>query len=297
MANKCVMTGATGYIGSHVLKYLLSKGWEIHVIADPKFGYANIEDVLSQIDVFEYDGNILSLCDYFQTVKPDVVYHLAAAVITNYKPVQVPILIQSNIQFGAEILEAMKSSDTKLLVSTGSYWQNYNSDTYNPVDLYAATKEAFEKIVQYYVDAYGFRHINLRLFDVYGNNDKRPKLWNIIKKMAGTGEVLNISPGEQLLDMVFITDVCAAYEVAASLLLNNNSIVNEVYGVYTNERKSLKDIVGLYISLLGKPVNIVFGGKPYKEREVMNPISSLKVLPGWSPRVSIKEGFSLIINE
>ena len=52
MANKCIITGATGYIGSHVLKYLLSKGWDIHIVADPKFGYDAMEDVRSQIDSF-----------------------------------------------------------------------------------------------------------------------------------------------------------------------------------------------------------------------------------------------------
>ena len=291
MANKCVMTGATGYIGSHVLKYLLSKGWEIHVIADPKFGYTNIEDVLSQIDVFEYDGNVLSLCDYFQTIKPDVVYHLAAAVITNYKPEQVPILIQSNIQFGAEILEAMKSSETKLFVSTGSYWQNYNSDTYNPVDLYAATKEAFEKIVQYYVDAYGFRHINLRLFDVYGEDDKRPKLWNALRDIAGTDKHIDVSPGEQMLDLIHISDVCTAYEAAYYALVNNATIVNDIFGVRTGVTYSLKGAISVMENALGKKINVDFGAKPYKDREVMIPCELYSFLPEWRAKVSLIEGF------
>ena len=285
------MTGATGYIGSHVLKYLLSKGWEIHIIADPKFGYANIEDILSQIDVFEYDGNIFSLCDYFKTVKPDVVYHLAAAVITNYKPEQVPILIQSNIQFGAEILEAMKSSDSKLLVSTGSYWQNYNSDTYNPVDLYAATKEAFEKIIQFYVDAYGFRHVNLRLFDVYGEDDKRPKLWNAIREIAGTDQHIAVSPGEQLLDLIHISDVCTAYEAAYFALVNNATIVNDIFGVRTGVTYSLKEAISVMETALGKRINVDFGGKPYKDREVMKPCELYPFLPDWCAKVSLLEGF------
>ena len=291
MANKCVMTGATGYIGSHVLKYLLSKGWEIHVIADPKFGYANIEDVLSQVDVFEYDGNILSLCDYFQKVKPDVVFHLAAAVITNYKPEQVPVLIQSNIQLGAEILEAMKSSETKLFVSTGSYWQNYNSDTYNPVDLYAATKEAFEKIVQFYVDAYGLRHVNLRLFDVYGEDDKRPKLWNALRDIAGTDKHIAVSPGEQLLDLIHISDVCTAYEAAFFALIEDASIMNKVYGVRTGVTHSLKEAIMVLENALGNKINVDFGAKPYKEREVMKPKSDYELLPNWSYRISLEEGF------
>lgn len=297
MANKCIMTGATGYIGSHVLKYLLSKGWEIHVIADPKFGYANIEDVLSEIDLFEYEGDIISLCEYFKKTKADVVFHLAAAVITNYKPEQVPILIQSNIQFGTEILEAMKVSETKLLVSTGSYWQCYNGDDYNPVDLYAATKEAFEKILKYYTEVEGIRAITLRLFDVYGTGDNRPKLLNIIKQKVGTKEQLNLSAGEQLLDMVFISDVCTAYEQAYNLLSIDGFILNNVYGVYTNRRKSLKDIVAIYRNLLSGPVIINFGGKPYKKREVMKPTESLEILPGWKPQVSLEEGLKKIANQ
>ena len=295
MTNICIITGATGYIGSHVLKHLLSKGWEIHVVADPKFGYSAIEDVRSQIDIFEYNGEINSLITYFQKVNADVVFHLAAAVITNYKPEQVPVLIQSNIQFGTEILEAMKASSTRKIVSTGSYWQNYNSDSYNPVDLYAATKEAFEKIVKLYVDAFNFRHINLRIFDVYGEDDKRPKLWNILKKIAGTDEVIEVSPGEQKLDMVHISDVCTAYEAAYQLLLESDDIQNETFGVMTGKHYSLKSIISLYEQKMGKKMNVHFGGRAYKAREVMVPYKHYKVLPNWKAKIMIDKGVTLLI--
>lgn len=292
--NICIITGATGYIGSHVLKHLLSKGWEIHVVADPKFGYSAIEDVRSQIDIFEYNGEINSLITYFQKVNVDVVFHLAAAVITNYKPEQVPVLIQSNIQFGTEILEAMKASSTRKIVSTGSYWQNYNSDSYNPVDLYAATKEAFEKIVKLYVDAFNVRHINLRLFDVYGEDDKRPKLWNILKKIAGTDEVIEVSPGEQQLDMVHISDVCTAYEAAYQLLLESDDIQNETFGVMTGKQYSLKSIISLYEQKMGKKMNVHFGGRAYKAREVMVPYKHYNVLPNWNAKIMIDKGLTLL---
>lgn len=294
MSHSCIITGATGYIGSHVLKYLLSKEWDIHVVADPKFGFEAIEDVRSQINIFEYDGDINSLIAYFQKVNAEVVFHLAAAVITNYKPEQVPVLIQSNIQFGTEILEAMKASSTRKIVSTGSYWQNYNSDTYNPVDLYAATKEAFEKIVQLYVDAFNFRHINLRLFDVYGEDDKRPKLWNILKRIAGTDEVINVSPGEQKLDMVHISDVCTAYEAAYQLLSESDDIQNETFGVMTGKQYSLKSIITIYEQKMGKKINVHFGGRAYKAREVMVPFKHYNVLPNWNAKIMIDKGLTLL---
>lgn len=291
MANKCIITGATGYIGSHVLKYLLSKGWDIHVIADPRFGYDNIKDVLSKIDVYEYAGDVNDLCLYFQRVQADVVFHLAAAVITNYKPEQVPVLIQSNIQFGSVILEAMRCSDTRLIVSTGSYWQNYNNNDYNPVDLYAATKEAFEKIVQLYVDAWGFRHINLRLFDVYGEDDKRPKLWNTLREIAGTERSIAVSPGEQKLDLIHINDVCTAYEAAYCLFKEDKDLKNRVFGVRTGKQYTLKDAIKMLQESLGKPINVVFGAKEYKPREVMVPCESYDILPNWKASIPLEEGF------
>ena len=184
----------------------------------------------------------------------------------------------------------------KLIVSTGTYWQNYNSDSYNPVDLYAATKEAFEKIVQYYVDAYGFRHINLRLFDVYGEDDKRPKLWNTLKDIAGIDKHISVSPGEQLLDLIHISDVCTAYEAAYNTLASDKFVINETYGVRTGKKRSLREAISVLEMALGKKINVDYGAKPYKNREVMNPCEAYAYLPHWVAKVSLEDGFSRFNN-
>ncbi len=287
----CIITGGTGYIGSHVVKLLLKEGWKVGVIAQPKFGYGNIADIISEVEIFDYTGSINTLIEFFKKFNADVVMHLAAAVITNYKPEQIPLLINSNIGFGTEILEAMRQSRTRLFIGTGSYWQNYNSKDYNPVDLYAATKEAFEKILQYYVDAFGIRAITLRLFDVYGEDDRRPKLWNLLKEIAGTDNSIDLSPGEQYLDMVHVEDVARAYMAAYELLHSNGEIVNFIYGVATGVLRPLKEIVALFQDILGKKINCNWGGKEYKEREVMRPCQDYQILPNWQPITSLEEGF------
>lgn len=289
--NKAIITGATGYIGSHLTRYLLSENWEIHIIAQPEFGYQNIIDIKDEVDIFEYRNNINNLIDYFQSVNADVVFHLAAAVITNYNVSQIATLIQSNILFGTEILEAMIHSNTSTMINTGSYWQNYNSNYYNPVDLYAATKEAYEKIIQYYVDAHNLKVITLRLFDIYGEDDRRPKIWTLLRDIAGTNKSLNVSKGEQLLDIVHISDVCKAYLSAYRYLQTNNQIRNEVYGVCTGQLHSLKNLVLTFEKIIGKPININWGAKPYKQREVMHPITTYKRLPGWQALILPEEGF------
>lgn len=288
----CILTGGTGYIGSHVAKHLLDRGWEVSIIAQPQFGYENIAGFKDQLEIFEYNNDIEELIAFFKKKDADVVMHLAAAVITNYTPQQIPILIRSNIEFGTEILEAMKYSNTRLFIGTGTYWQNYNSDTYNPVDLYAATKEAFEKILQYYVDAFGFRAITLRLFDVYGEDDKRPKLWTLLRDIAGTDKSIDLSPGEQLLDMVHISDVSRAYEAAYYCLKDDHDIHNGVYGVSSGSLNPLKEIVSLFKSIISREMLLNWGARPYKVREVMKPYQGYKSLPNWKAEINLTDGLT-----
>ncbi|MBK5719454.1 NAD(P)-dependent oxidoreductase [Dysgonomonas sp. Marseille-P4677] len=295
MKKKAVITGATGYIGSNLLRFLLSDGWDVGIISQPQFGYQNIEDVVSRVEVFEYDNNIMQLIDFLKKIDAEVVFHLAAAVINNYKPEQIPILIQSNIQFGTEVLEAMSHCSTRIFINTGSYWQNYNSEGYNPVDLYAATKEAYEKIIQYYVDAKGFRVVTLRLFDVYGEDDKRPKLLNLLYQISQGNSSIDISPGEQYLDMTHISDVCSAYLKAFELLQLDNSLENEIYGVYTGRRVQLKEMISLFEKILNQKLNVNIGAKPYKKREIMMPYTGYKQMPNWTPKVDLIEGLERII--
>ena len=289
---RCVVTGATGYIGSHLVRHLLSSGWEVHIIMRPGSSHALIEEVKNDISLFEHDGDISLLTTYFQKVQPEVVFHLAASVLTSYQPEQIPMLIQSNIQFGTEVLEAMKYCSSRLFINTGTYWQNYDSSDYNPVDLYAATKEAFEKILKYYVEAHQFRAVTLRLYDVYGEDDNRPKLLTLLKAMAGTEKSIDISPGEQYMDMVHISDVCAAYVKAYEWLSVHPEMKNEIYGVYTHREIRLKEMTALFAHILGKEIHANIGGKTYKAREVMNPTKPYPCLPNWQARVNIEEGLA-----
>jgi CDP-3, 6-dideoxy-D-glycero-L-glycero-4-hexulose-4-reductase len=293
MKSMCFITGGTGYIGSHVAKYLLEKGWNVCLVLRKSSNLSNIEDIKDEVNLLYY-LNINELIFHFNHFQPDVVFHIAAAVITKDEKDHIAQLIQSNVQFGTEILEAMRHSACRLFVNTGTYWQNYNSDTYNPVDLYAATKEAFEKMLQLYTDAYGIRAITLRLFDVFGEDDKRPKLWNLLKNMAGTDKVLSVSPGEQLMDLVHISDVCTAYETAYQLLKTQSHITNEIFSVQNDERFTLKQFVSMIQQTEGKEIHVDFGGKPYKAREVMIPMEHYKKLPNWETKIKAKSMFTLI---
>jgi CDP-3, 6-dideoxy-D-glycero-L-glycero-4-hexulose-4-reductase len=293
MKTTCFITGGTGYVGSHLASYLVNKGWNVCLIVRKNSNLSNIEEIKDRVNLITYSNidELISLFDYYQ---PEVVFHIAAAVITRDEKEHIAQLVQSNVQFGTEILEAMKNSSCRLLVNTGTNWQNYNSDTYNPVDLYSATKEAFEKIIKLYTDAFGIRAVTLRLFDVFGEDDKRPKLWNLLKDIAGTDKSISVSPGEQLIDIVHISDVCAAYEAAYNYLKTNADVTNEVFSVQNDERFTLKQLIGLLQDSIGKEIQVNFGGKPYKAREVMLPMEHYSSLPNWKANIKAIDMFTLI---
>lgn len=276
MNKNCVVTGATGFVGSNLCHKLINENWNVSIVCRKNSKLDNLEDIKEKINIFRYDDNIEELVSFFKNNNFNVVFHLASLFIAEHQVKDVDNLLASNILFGTHILEAMKESKTKILINTGTSWQHYNSEEYNPVDLYAATKEAFEKIIKYYVEAENIRCITLKLFDTYGENDKRPKLINLLNKFADEGKELDMSLGEQKLDLVHVDIVTKAFLRAYDKLQKDKNIKNEIYGVSSGKQFSLREIVENFERATGKKLKINWGARPYRKREVMEPITTLK---------------------
>jgi nucleoside-diphosphate-sugar epimerase len=284
-----IITGATGFVGSNLCRYLLKKQWKISIISRPTSNYNNLKDLTEQLNIFEYSGELEALVAFFKSTPVDVVYHLASQVVVDHQSDQIDHLVDSNITFGLHILEAMKESGHKLLINTGTYWQHYNSEGYNPVNLYAATKEAYEALIKYYVASEGVRAVTLKLFDTYGEMDQRPKLINLLHTFSDNKEVLKVSPGNQKIDLVHIDDVVKAYESAYNHLVNG-SFDYETFGVSSGHPIPLRELISTFERVTQKKINVVWGGRPYRKREVMNPWQSYKTLPNWKAEISLEEG-------
>ena len=292
---KILITGASGFAGSNVVKHLLNKGYEICVVVRKSSNIHLIEEFSNQINIFVYDNNLGNLIKFFKKFKPKTVCHLASLFIAEHNSSQVNDLIDSNIKFGSHILEAMKEANVYNLVNTGTSWQHFNNNNlYNPVCLYAATKQAFESIIDFYVDTYNFKVITLKLYDTYGENDVRPKLINLLNKFADEKTLLNMSPGNQELCLIHISDVCDAFEISINLL-NEKKIGHKKYFLYTNEIFTLKKVIDLFEKISNKKININWGGRSYRKREVMKVFKDGINLPGWNPKISLAKGLKLYI--
>lgn len=291
-----IITGATGFVGSYLARHLAGNGWNVHVIVRPGSKTLQLLQMSDRINIHRHYGSTKDMIEIVQGIKPDIVFHLASLFLAQHQPRDVVPMIQSNLTFSTQLLEAMNASGVYRLVNTGTSWQHFENKPYSPVCLYAATKEAFESILTYYTEATPLQVITLKLFDTYGPGDNRPKLFSLLQKASQEQESLPMSPGEQLLDLVYIDDVVNAFWLAAKRLLEGkNAQKRESFAVSSGNPTSLKHIVSVYESVVGRRVPIQWGARSYRPREVMVPWSQGENVPEWQALVDLEAGIRKLV--
>jgi nucleoside-diphosphate-sugar epimerase len=283
---RALVTGANGYLGACLVRRLGAVGWDVHVLLREASNAAGLEE---GVTVHRFDGDTGALVRIVAEATPDVVFHLAAAFVAEHNPHDVVPLVGANLLFATQLAEAMRVNGVRLLVNTGTAWQHYGNRNYDPVNLYAATKQAFEAILDYYVNAHGFRVATLSLFDTYGPGDTRPKLMNALWRAARSGEALAMSSGEQVLDMVYSDDAAEAY-LAAEGALRASAPAHLRYGVSSGTPLRLKELVAAFEAAAGIRLDVHWGARTDRARDVMQAWTGFMPPPGWQPRMSLAEG-------
>ncbi|MDH2912637.1 NAD-dependent epimerase/dehydratase family protein [Kosakonia sp. HypNH10] len=282
---KILLTGVTGYIGNAVMEHFACKANEIHCLVR-----RDVEPAHDGINYHVLKGD--NLKEILSAVKPDVVVHIASLFLAAHSFDDIDNLINSNITFPTKLLEAMAEAGVTRFINTGTSWQNYESKAYSPVNLYSATKQAFDDIVKYYVEARGFSCLTLKIFDSYGPGDTRGKLVALLDRLAVTQEQLDMSPGEQEIDLIHISDICEAYAIALEMIAKKDGQLYAEYGLYSDKSYSLKELARVYEKANDCKLNINWGGREYRSREVMKPANNLIRLPGWEPKVDLAKGLN-----
>jgi nucleoside-diphosphate-sugar epimerase len=282
---RALITGAGGFIGARLARRLLSEGWAVDLLARPSTAIA---DDLSAAANHRFDGTTGELIAVMEATRPDVVFHLASLYLAEHKPADLEPLVASNVLLTGQLAEAMTVTlpvGSARLISTGTAWQHYRGSGYVPVNLYAATKQAGDDLLRYYIDARNLSSITLKLFDTFGHGDTRRKLVQLLMDAASSGQRLGMSPGEQIMDISHVDDVVDAFVVAGHRLLVAVNPLDESYFV-SGERLRVRDLVPIVELATGRRLDVVFGERPYRAREVMEPVLPIEGqrLPGWIPR-------------
>lgn len=284
-----LVTGATGFIGQHLMRRLLDSGNTVSILVRPT---SQTDTVPKEVSIVTLPETQKELEDIFRREKFDGVIHLASLYLMSHTSKDIETLIDSNIKFGTKVTDAATAAGASFFINTGSFSQHFESRPYSPTNLYAATKQAFQDICQYYAETTNTVILTLELYNTFGPGDTRPKIFNLWSNAIKDGKTLDMSPGEQIIDISYIDNVIDGYLQAIALATGAEarSHTGHSYTLMSPERMTLKELAGVFAEEVGGDLKINFGGFPYRDRETMVPMNKGVTLPHWSPRISLREG-------
>ena len=280
-------------MGSHLARYLNVAGWEVHALA--RGGSRGVGPPAAVLHT--HDGSTGGMVGIVGAARPDVVFHLASTFVAEHSTEDVAALVESNLLLGTQLAEAMRVHGRTLLVNTGTAWQHYGDEAYNPVCLYAATKQAYVDVLRFFEEAAGLRVITLEIFDSYGPADPRPKLMGALSRVAREGGRLSLNEGGQQLELVHVRDIARAYERAGERLLAGEVRGHECYALRSAEPRTVREVVEFFGRVAGRPLDADWGARKYRAREVLRPWAGGQNLPGWHPKISLEEGIRELVAE
>ena len=280
MGRRALLTGVTGFLGGYTARCLIADGWQVAAVVRTSSRTELLPAAVREQIVF-YDAEHMDLREIVREAAPDVVFHLATYYTTIHSYDEIDDLIASNVTFGTKLLDAMDRNNVRRLVYARSSWQHYRGDDYEPANLYAASKEAFDAIVKFYTAARGLQTIRLTMFDTYGEDDRRNKLLAVLPKIAAEGKRFALSPGEQQVDFVHAEDAARAFVLAGSYLAEGRVELCGDYIVSSGTAVTLRELIRRYEYLRGEQMPVDWGARPYRVREIMIPWRGGRILPGW----------------
>ena len=281
-----LLTGATGFLGSHLLGGLLNNGFSVVVLKRTWSDTSRIDHLLPEIVAYDIDKTPLRII--FEAHAIEAVLHTATCY--GRKGEKVSEIIDANLTLPLAVLEL----GAEFKIDTF-----FNTDTALPKDLdyYTLSKKHLLEYGCRLAQASDIRFTNVRLEHMYGPGDDSNKFIPfLIRAFLGGKETLDLTAGEQRRDFIYLDDVVAAY---LTLLEHRSNLVRPLttFELGTGEAPLLADVVKMIHSLCESRTELRFGALPYRHGEVMH--SQAHVAPlarlGWSPRVSLSEGLTLTV--
>ncbi|WP_303852227.1 NAD(P)-dependent oxidoreductase [Seleniivibrio woodruffii] len=284
-----LLTGATGFLGSHILKRLISLNHDVVVLKRSKSDLWRLESIANKIKM--YDVDIVPLEKIFEECKIDIVIHTATTYGRNNESLSQ--ILETNLMFSIRLLE------TAVRFNTDTF---FNTDTllYKYLNTYSLSKKQFTEWLKSMSDK--IRVINLKLEHMYGIDDDNKKFisW-VIEQMIGNVSCINLTEGKQKRDFIYIDDVVDAYIIVLEKYAQMSSF-NE-FDVGTGTQVELKKFIDMIYEEVKKHKDIRtvlnFGVVPYREGEFMDIDENVQPLLelGWKPKTSLEDGIKKLVSE
>jgi UDP-glucose 4-epimerase len=298
-STRVLVTGGTGFIGSHLTRRLVAEGAEIHAITTRVSATYpwRLLDVREGISLYPVDltdaGAVEALV---AQVRPTHVFHLAADTHVGRSWQRIDECLQTNVRGTVTLLSAVAAHGCERFVHVST------SDVYgrvevpfredaavNPMSPYAASKYAAECYCLMFHRSRSWPVVVLRPFNAYGPAQSPDRVIPELIVRALLGEDVELTQGLQTREFNYVEDLVEGMVRAACA----PGIEGEVFNLGCGEEVAIREVVGMVLELLGNPIEARFGALPERPGEitrVLSDSSRARERLGWVPQVALRDG-------
>ena len=291
MKQSLFITGADGFLGHHLVQQL-NKNYNI------------IGLVRSPQNLKRLNPGQITLCatnepleEVFERYRPIGVIHTA----TKYGRIEesVPNLLDVNVDLPVRLLELSQKYNSKVFINIGSFITQGKG--YNYLQDYALSKKQCSQWLQLIANKNDTcKVIDFTLYHPYGPGDSESKfVSNMIKALKEKTSFIDLTPGEQKRDFIYVEDVVSAIELA----LTRSEDLQEPYtrtDLGTGSSYTLRHFLETLKAVSGNAeTEFRFGKLPYRENEIMEVKANPDILAswGWKPNHNLNQGLLLTLNQ
>ena len=302
-----MVTGSSGFIGSHLTEYLVEKGYD--VVAFDRYNSNNHYGWLEQSKYKKKIKFILGDIRDFDSVNKamqgcDGVMHLAALIGIPYSYISPTAYIKTNVEGTLNVLESAKNLKLKqvIITSTSEVYGTAmkkklsEKDELKAQSPYAASKIAADQLSLSYYRSFGLPIKIIRPFNTFGPRQSARAVIPTIITQAITNKKIKIGNLNATRDFLFVEDLCSAYEK----ILKSNKLFGEVVNVGVNSEISIKNLIVKISKILKiKLTSVVEKQRIRPKKSEVNRLNcnndKLKKLTNWKPKYKIDEGLVKMI--
>ncbi|MBD5357794.1 MAG: SDR family NAD(P)-dependent oxidoreductase [Bacteroides sp.] len=303
-----VVTGADGFIGSHLTEALLKEGCSVTALAQyNSFNHWGWLEEVSNPNLKIITGDVRDP-DFCRSLVEgaDTVFHLAALIAIPYSYIAPDSYVDTNVKGTLNICQAAKAAGTQRLLVTSTS-EVYGTARYVPIDEkhpkqpqspYSATKIGADAIALSFHNAFDLNVSVVRPFNTYGpRQSARAIIPTIITQIAAGATEIKVGDLSPTRDFNFVEDTCRGFIAIA----NCNEAAGEEINIATQREVSMATTLQTIASLMNAEVKWVTDPERLRPAgsEVFRLLGSnekIKRLTGWQPQVSLEEGLKRTIN-
>jgi nucleoside-diphosphate-sugar epimerase len=283
-----LLTGGTGFLGSHLVRGLLQDGYEVIILKRSISDVWRINDIIGNIKTYDIDTDGIE--SVFKNQHIDIIIHTACCYGRNNESIS--SIVDTNVMMGLKLFEFADRFNTDTFFNTDTLLQKY-------LGFYSLSKKHFVEWLKQLTGK--VQIINMKLEHMYGPKDDKAKFipW-VIDQLDQNQEQIKLTGGIQERDFIYVTDVVSAYMKVLKCRKNIERFYEFQVGTGTPiaVRQFITELVTRYKQLHEENrTAIAFGAIPYREGEMMKVMVDTKPLQdiGWMPEISFNKGIEYII--